>query len=54
MERLDVHDVETATPVHQHLTEALLIDDRINDEWILARMRNAIRVVRAVEGNGGP
>jgi hypothetical protein len=54
IERLDVHDVEAATPIHQHLAEALLVDDQVNDKWIPARMWNTVWVVGAIEGDGGP
>jgi hypothetical protein len=54
IKHLDVHDVEAVNPIHQHLVEVLLVDDRIDDEWIPTRMWNAIRVVGAVEGDGGP
>jgi hypothetical protein len=54
VEHLDVHDVEAATPIHQHLAEALLDNDQVNDKWILTRMWNTVRVVGAIEGDGGP
>jgi hypothetical protein len=38
IERLDVHDIEAASPIHQHLAEALFVDDRIDDKWVSARM----------------
>ena len=34
IEGVDVQDVEAATPVHQHLGEALLADDGVNDERV--------------------
>ena len=32
VEGVDVQDVEAAPPIHQHLGEALLADDGVNDE----------------------
>jgi hypothetical protein len=46
--------VEAAAPIHQHLAESLLVDDRIDDEWVSARVWNVVQVVRAIEGDGGP
>ena len=34
IEGVDVEDVEVATSVHQHLGEALLVDDGVNDERV--------------------
>jgi hypothetical protein len=54
VERLNVHDVEATTPIHQHLAEMLLVDDWINDKWVPTRMWNVVWVVGAVESNDGP
>jgi hypothetical protein len=32
----------------------LFVDDRIDDKWVSARVRNAVWVVGAIEGDGGP
>jgi hypothetical protein len=42
IDHLDVHDVEAATPIHQHLAEAVLINDQINNERVSTRMRNVV------------
>ena len=34
VEGVDEEDVEAATSVHQHLGEALFVDDGVDDEWI--------------------
>jgi hypothetical protein len=47
-----IEDVETATSVHQHLGEARIADDRVDDQRVLARVRDAIRVILAAEGDG--
>jgi hypothetical protein len=51
---LDIHDVEVATSIHQHLAKMLLVDDQIDNERVLAQMQNVVWVVGAVEGDGGP
>jgi hypothetical protein len=47
-----VKDVEAAAPVHQHLGEARIADDRVDDQRVLARVRDAVRVILVAEGNG--
>ena len=34
VEGIDIEDVEAATSVHQHLGEALLVDDGVDDERV--------------------
>ena len=34
VEGVDVEDVEAAASIHQHLGEALLVDDGVNDERV--------------------
>ena len=53
VERLGVHDVEAAASIHQYLDEPLLADDRVDDERVPPRLRDAIGVVGLVEGDGG-
>jgi hypothetical protein len=36
VERLNVHDVEATSPIHQHLAEMLFVDNRVDDEWVSA------------------
>jgi hypothetical protein len=54
VECLNVHDVEAATSIHQHLAKTLLVNDWINNKRVPTRMWNAVRVVRAIESDGGP
>ena len=35
IEGVDVEDIEAATSIHQHLGEAVLVDDGVNDEWVV-------------------
>jgi hypothetical protein len=51
---VSVEDVEVVASVHQHLGEPRVADDRIDDQWVLARIRDAIRVILAAEGDGVP
>ena len=37
VEGVDVEDVEAAASVHQHLGEALLVDNGVNDERVASR-----------------
>ena len=37
IEGVDVENVEAATSVHQHLGEALLMDDGVDDEQVATR-----------------
>jgi hypothetical protein len=36
IECLNLHDVEAAAPIHQHLAKVLWADEQINDEWVPA------------------
>ena len=49
---VQVKDVETAAPVHQQLGQALVADDRVNDEGIAPRSRDACRMVVLIKNNG--
>ena len=37
VEGVNVEDVEAAASIHQHLGEALLADDGVDDEWVASR-----------------
>ena len=52
VERLGVHDVEAAAPIHQYLGEPLWTDDRVDDKRIPSRVWDGIRMVGPVEGYG--
>jgi hypothetical protein len=49
-----IEDVEAAASIHQHLGEPRVADDRVDDQWLLARIGDAIRVILAAEGDGVP
>ena len=49
---MGVHDVEAAASVHEHLGEAGVADDGVDNEWIPSRVRDVIRVILAAEGKG--
>jgi hypothetical protein len=37
-----VEDVEAAASVHQHIGEARIADDRVDNQRVLARVRDAV------------
>jgi hypothetical protein len=47
-----IEDVEAAAPVHQHLGEPGVLDDRVDYQRVLARVGDAVRVIFAAEGDG--
>jgi hypothetical protein len=47
-----IEDVEAAASVHQHLGEPGVPDDRVDHQWVLARVGDAVRVIFAAEGDG--
>jgi hypothetical protein len=47
-----VEDVEAAAFVHQHLGEPCVADDRVDDQWVLAWIGDAVRLILAAEGDG--
>jgi hypothetical protein len=47
-----IEDVEAAAAVHQHLGEPRVADDGIDDQLVLARVGDAVRVILAAEGDG--
>ena len=52
LEGVDVEDVEAAVPVHQHLGQAHVADDGVNDERVASRPRDADRMVILIENDG--
>jgi hypothetical protein len=52
IEGFDVHDVEAAASIHQLLGEPRVADDGVDNQRISARLRNVIRVVVMIEGDG--
>jgi hypothetical protein len=49
---LGVNKVETAASVHEHLGEACVGDDGIDDEWVDSRIGDVVWVVITVESDG--
>jgi hypothetical protein len=41
-------------PVHQHLGEARVAGDRVDDQRVLDSVRDAVRVILAADGDGVP
>src|SRR6185295_8717344 len=52
LQGVGVHDVEAAASVHEHLGEAGVADEGIDNERIPSRMRDVVGVVLAAKGNG--
>ena len=51
VEGVGVEDVEAAASIHQHLGEALLADDGIDDEWVTSWSRDVGGMVPLIEGD---
>ena len=51
IEGVDVEDVEAAAFVHQHLGEALLLDDGVDDERVASQFGNVGGMVPLIEGD---
>ena len=51
VEGVDVEDVEATASVHQHLGEALLADDGMDDEWVAYRSHNVGGMAPLIEGD---
>ena len=50
---VDIENVEATTSVHQHLGEALLTDDGVDDEWVATRSGNVGRMVSLIKSDWG-
>ena len=51
VEGIDVEDVEAAASIHQHLGEALLADDGVDDEWVAFWSSDMGGMVPLIEGD---
>ena len=51
VEGVDVENVEAAASVHQHLGEALLADDGVDDERVASRSGNVGRMVPLIKSD---
>ena len=49
---VDVEDVEAAAPVHQHIGQAHVADDGVDDERVAPKSRDAGRMVILIENDG--
>jgi hypothetical protein len=52
VEGLDVNNVENVASVYEHLGEACVGDDGIDDEWVDSRIGDVIWVVIIIKSNG--
>jgi hypothetical protein len=52
VEGLGVNDVKTTTSVHEHLGEACVGDDGIDDKWVDPRIGDIVGVVITVKSDG--
>ena len=52
LQGVDVHDVEAAASVHEHLGEAGVADDGVDNKRIPSRVRDVVGVVLTAKGNG--
>ena len=48
---VDIEDVEAAASIHQHLGEALLTDDGVDDERVASQSRDVGGMVPLIEGD---
>ena len=48
---VDVEDVEAATSIYQHLGEALLADDGVDNELVASRSSDVGGMVPLIEGD---
>ena len=53
VEGVDVENVEAVAFVHQHLCEALLVDDGVNDERVATRSSDMGRMVSLIKSDWG-
>ena len=51
VEGVDVEDVEVAASIHQHLSEALLADNGVNDEWVATWPSDVGRMVSLIKSD---
>ena len=50
LQGVGVHDVEAAASIHEHLGEAGVADDGVDNKWIPYRVRDIVGVVLAAKG----
>ena len=51
VEGVDVEDVEATASIHQHLGEALLVDDGVDNERVASRSSDVGGMVPLIEGD---
>jgi hypothetical protein len=52
VESLGVQDVEATTSVHQDFSESGIANDRVDDKWVVSRVRDVLRVVISAKRDG--
>jgi hypothetical protein len=52
VEGLGINDVKTTASIHEHLSEACVGDDGIDDEWVDPRIGDVVWVVITVKSDG--
>jgi hypothetical protein len=52
VEGLGIDDVKTTAAIHEHLGEACVGDDGINNKWVDPRIRDVVWVFITVESDG--
>jgi hypothetical protein len=52
VECLGIDDVKTTAAIHEHLGEACVGDDGIDNKWVDPRIRDVVWVVVTVESDG--
>ena len=53
VEGVNVENVEAVAFIHQHLGEALLVDDGVDDEWVATWSGNMGRMVSLIKSDRG-
>jgi uncharacterized protein HemX len=51
-QRVRIEDVQAAASVHQDFREPRVPNDRVDHQWVLTRVGDAVGVVFATEGDG--
>ena len=51
IEGVDIEDVEAAASVHQHVGEALLVNDGVDDERVVSRSGDVGGMVPPIKGD---
>jgi hypothetical protein len=52
LQGVHIDDVEADASIHEHLREACVANDGIDDKWVSPEVRDVVWVVISVEGDG--